>query len=490
MAKGLTQLVSDFSRLKVVVVGDLILDRYIWGKAEFISPEAPVPLVRARREEMRLGGAGFVARNIRALGGSAAVVGFVGTDAGGASCRALLEEAGINYVGTVKADNRPTMVKTRVIAGAKQVVRVDWETPDGPSEEESQRLFDAFRSVAADADLVCVSDHAKGTLSCGITSRIAGYCRDRGTVCLADTAPEADFRKYAGATTMTPNRMETTLATGIVPGDSEAIRRAADKLLGECSLDSIFITLDVDGIAYLSAEGEFDVLPTQARAVFDVTGAGDVVATVVGAALACGAPLRSTARLANLAAGLSVERLGAATVTAEELIAHIMGSGGVFARKVVSWERLADALRQARRSGARIVFTNGCFDILHPGHVKLLEFCRAQGDIVVIGLNSDESVRRLKGEDRPVLDQNERAHCLAALEMVDYVAVFEEDTPARLVEQVRPDVMVKGEDWRGRKLAGAEFVRSYGGRIEFAELMKDISTTAIIGRMASDQEGE
>jgi D-beta-D-heptose 7-phosphate kinase/D-beta-D-heptose 1-phosphate adenosyltransferase len=470
----------------VAVVGDLILDRYLLGSVGRVSPEAPVHVVRVEDEEERPGGAGSVAALVTGLGARCRVAGAVGTDGSGERLAALLRAAGAGVGGLVRLRGRPTTVKTRVVArnasGRQQILRVDRESdaPLGPG--EARALAAAARRALRGADAVVLSDYAKGALPDAVLAAVLREARRRGIPALVDPK-RADFRAYRGATILTPNRAETERATGLPIRTLADAERAGRALARDLRLRAALVTLDRDGMMLVPRRGAAVHVPTEPREVFDVTGAGDMVIAAAAAALASGATDEEAARLANLAAGIEVARFGVAPVSRDELLEAVHAHGGDPSRKVLALPALRDALRARRARGDRIVLTNGCFDLLHAGHLRYLSGARDEGDLLVVGLNSDPSVRRLKGPGRPVVPWRERAAMLASLSCVDFVVGFREDTPERLVRAVDPHVLVKGEDWRTKGVVGREWVESRGGRVVLARLVPGRSTTSLLDRI-------
>lgn len=468
---------------RLVVLGDLMLDRYVWGRVDRISPEAPIPVLKVTGErDLRPGGAANVAVNLRALGAEVALVGTVGADAAGRELVRLARRAGVRTAGLLVDRAKPTPVKTRMIAHHQQILRIDEEETAPIAPRLAARLRAAARREIARADLVLISDYGKGTLPAALLAAVFTAARARGLPALADPKG-SDYARYRGATALTPNLVEAAHASRVEIHDAAGLRRAARRLLAGVRLDFLVITRGEQGMTLFDAAGGETHVPARARAVYDVTGAGDTALAMLGLALAAGAPRDEALHLANLAAGIVVGKLGTATVTRAELLAHLAAEHHGTSPKVLPAAQLAQALAARRRRGERIVFTNGCFDLLHAGHVQSLRFARSHGDALVVGINTDRSVRRLKGEGRPLLPERERAQVLAALADVDYVTLFDEDTPERLIRRVRPDVLVKGRDWAGKGVVGQAFVKSYGGRVELAPLAPGLSTSALVERI-------
>lgn len=485
-ARPLPEVVRSLGRPTVAVVGDLLLDRYLFGSVGRVSPEAPVHVLRVDREEERPGGAGSVAALLAGLGARCRVSGFLGRDGSGERLRDLLRAAGAVTRDVLALPGRPTTVKTRIVArnasGFQQVLRVDREeiTPPGAGVERS--LAAAARRAIRGAAAVVVSDYAKGALPDSVLRAVLAEARRRGVPALVDPK-RADFRAYRGATVLTPNRAETERAMGMRLRTRKDVERAGRRMVRALGLEAALVTLDRDGLALVPREGPAVFVATEPRDVFDVTGAGDMVIAAAAAALAAGATLEEAARLANVAAGIEVARFGVVPVSRDEVLETVHAPEGDPARKVLPLPALREALRARRARGEKVVLTNGCFDILHVGHLRYLAASRAEGDLLVVGLNSDASVRRLKGRGRPVVPFRERAETLASLSAVDFVVGFREDTPERLVRAVDPDVLVKGEDWRTKGVVGRDWVESRGGRVVLARLVPGRSTSALLSRI-------
>ncbi len=495
-AARLASLLEGIGRPRVLVVGDLMLDHYVFGKVERISPEAPIQVLRVEREENKPGGAGSVVTMLRKLDAAVSVVGVVGQDEAGAELVAALERLGADVSGIVRVEGRPTTQKTRCIAAVQHVLRVDREVdaPYEPAVEEELRAH--VRRLVPSCALVVISDYAKGVLKSGLPAAVMAEGRRHGKDVLVDPKKHP-WTAFRGAAALTPNRAETEAATGIRPaeGDPASWRRAGEKLVRDLDLEAAVITLDKEGIYFDPRENPDSGqrhFPTVAKSVYDVTGAGDMVLSMIGLCRAAGAGWNDTLALANVAAGIEVTRVGVAPLSRREVVAGLLERDHPAAAKLVSLDRfVAEVLPELRRKRARIVFTNGCFDILHVGHVKLFQFARAQGDCLVVGINSDRSVREIKGPGRPSIGEEDRAHLLAALAAIDYVLVFDEPTPIKIIEAIVPiAALVKAEDYRGRTVVGQSVVEAAGGKVVLAPLAGGISTTEILRRLAeSDDAG-
>lgn len=462
----------DFSRARVLVAGDVMLDRYWYGATGRISPEAPVPVVRVEEEERRPGGAANVAVNIAALGGRVSVLGVVGDDEQGRSLQRLLHKAGV-ICRFERPAGFPTITKLRVVSRRQQLIRLDFES--GFPEQARESLLERFQRHLDEADLVVLSDYAKGTLH--DIRALVRMAREADKTVLVDPK-QRDFDAYHGANVVTPNLAELEAVVGRCGSQEQLVERGM-RLLAEHHLGALLVTRGDRGMTLLCADEEPRHLPTRAREVYDVTGAGDTVISVLAAGLGAGLPLHTATQLANHAAGVVVGKLGAASVSVDELQASIY-EHQVTHRGVVGEEELMRLRQAARARGETLVFTNGCFDILHAGHVTYLEQASRLGDRLVVAVNLDQTVRRLKGADRPVNTLERRMAVLAALACVDWVVPFGEETPERLICRLQPELLVKGGDNEPDRIPGARCVRESGGRVLVMGYVDNCSTTAII----------
>ena len=476
----LLQTLANLPRPRILIVGDLILDRYVVGEVDRISPEAPIPVLLARSQEERLGGAGNVAANLRSMEAEVEVLGVVGDDALGERTCQLLAAIGVDAQGVVRERGRPTTGKTRMTSGTQQILRVDWEEAHPLSDAVAAGLLAELESRVARADAVILSDYGKGVLTPRVIQAVVAAARARKKPCLVDPKG-ADYRRYRGATLVTPNRKEAEQALGRKLGALDDAPGAARELIALAELEAAVITLGGDGMVW-SRGDESGHSRAVARAVFDVTGAGDTVIAHLALGLAAGLGLATAVELANQAAGIVVGRRGAAAVTREEL-RFALGARRRATSPVLARTELPDVLAEWRSEGKRIVLTNGCFDILHAGHVAYLREARSRGDVLLVAVNDDASVRHLKGAGRPINGLEDRMTVLAALEMVDAVVSFGEDTPQAIVEEVTPDVLVKGEDWADKGVVGRAWVESHGGEVYLARMVPGRSTTSIAERL-------
>ncbi|MEO6806398.1 MAG: bifunctional D-glycero-beta-D-manno-heptose-7-phosphate kinase/D-glycero-beta-D-manno-heptose 1-phosphate adenylyltransferase HldE [Edaphobacter sp.] len=484
----LNLLEGGFGQLKVLVVGDIMLDRYIHGDVDRISPEAPVPVLRHARRYERAGGAANVAMNLAGLGCKTFLAGFWGSDSEQAELAAILERTGIDTVGVVSS-SLPTISKTRIVGRMQQLLRLDIESREEPPAAEAQRLQERATGLVAKVHAVVLSDYAKGALSTALCEAVIRAARSAGVPVLADPKTP-DFSKYSGATTVCPNLGELAAATGVSTQRTEALLAAGQTLVAEHDLKFLTVTMSEKGISVLrpASTGSTGIYhsPARAREVFDVSGAGDTVIATLAACLAGGLQIETAVELANLAAGIVVGKVGTVPIAAHELVAVLTPSSGLSAgEKILDLERVKSRVAEWRASGETIVFTNGCFDLLHVGHITLLEDCRRFGSKLVLGLNADASVCRLKGPSRPIVSERERARVMAALAAVDAVVLFEEDTPLELIRALKPDVLVKGGDYNVETVVGHEDVIAAGGRVEIVPTVEGFSTTNIVKKLTA-----
>lgn len=479
LAEGVSRLASG----RVLVVGDVMLDRAVHGRVLRISPEAPIPILEAVREIAVPGGAANVAANLAALGAQVALVGVVGEDAPGRTLAELLAPLVAGRFALIAEPGRPTTEKTRYVAAGQQLLRVDNESRDPLAGSVAAEVAEVARRALGEVSTLVLSDYAKGVLRGGLARELIGAARAQGKPVLVDPKGN-DWERYRGASLLTPNRAELAAAVGTPSLEGEAVEGAARAVRQRFALDAVLVTLAADGMLLVEAERTTPIAGIP-REVFDVVGAGDTVLAVVAAALAAGLALPQAAQLANIAGSIAVTREGTATVGAADLrLALAQEQGGGHLEKIVDRETLMVMVERERRAGRRIGFTNGCFDLLHPGHASLIAQARARCDMLIVGLNSDGSVRRLKGPGRPVNHAAARAAVLAALAGVDAVVVFDEDTPIDLIRAIRPDVLVKGADYSLDQVVGASDVLGWGGEVHLATLTPEISTTRVIERLS------
>lgn len=482
-ASALAAALEQFSGVHTLVIGDAMLDRYVYGEVERISPEAPIPVFLETREVAMPGGAGNVVRNLAALGVTTSFVSVIGEDSAGADLRGLLGGLAGVSVHLEVAPDHATTIKTRYVAGHQQLLRADRERRQGIPAPVQRKLAALAADLAAGADVIVLSDYGKGVLSPEANAALLGVARTRGLKIVVDPKG-SDFSRYRGAFLVTPNRRELQAAAGMPTDTDEQVIAAARRLMKDCAIANMLVTRSADGMTLVTERGA-DHLPAEAREVFDVSGAGDTVVAVMAAAIGAGLPLIDAAKLANVAAGIVVGKVGTAVAYRGE-VADALHAGEVLRgeRKLTTLDAALDHVARWRRQGLRVGFTNGCFDLLHPGHLHLLNQARAACDRLVVALNSDASVKRLKGADRPIQSEAARAAVLGSLAVVDLVVLFSEETPIRQIEALRPDVLVKGADYAVKDVVGASFVQSYGGKVVLADLAPGHSTTATIARLA------
>ncbi len=475
MYRQLINALDGIGRPRIWVVGDLMLDRYVYGNAVRISPEAPIQVLKVVEEESRLGGAGSVVNNLRTLGADVAVFGILGRDTEGDMVLDRLRTSGAGVGGVLRIPDWPTTVKTRFVGRAQlhipqQILRVDREEAGPIGGQIQDRLLARMRKGIHNAGAVLLSDYNKGVLTENLTRQIIRLARSAGVPVVVDPLLGSNYSKYAGATLLTPNRVEAETAGGISLKNLEDLKLVSRKLISELRLEALVVTLDKEG-AYLARNGRpGQLIPTRPRNVYDNAGAGDMVISVVALAIAAGESLLNAVRLANVAAGIEVERFGVHAVSREEIMADLLAEARRRGDKERSLASLLIDLSRHRALGETIVFTSGCFDSVHAGHIAFFEFAAGQGDVLVVGVRADRGARASKGRERRARPQDERARVLAALEPVDYVVQFEEATPRQLIEAIQPDVLVDGEDGKeGRavsRIGAAKRSRDASGKRE------------------------
>ena len=462
---------------KILVIGDLMIDHYLWGSCERISPEAPVAVVDIAKETTVLGGAGNVINNLVALGAEVSVSSVIGDDENGIELKSMLNTIGVDSQNIIIQNERKTSKKSRVIASSQQVIRYDKETKENISDKSVGNILDSLIGTISKYDAIILSDYGKGILREKLCQGVISLAKNHNIKVLVDPKG-SDFSKYRGSYLLTPNKKEAILATGIEINNEDTLKKALVKLKTECDLGLSLITLSEDGIA--TFDEKVEVFPTVAKEVFDVTGAGDTVIASIAFALSAGKNIAQTAAFANLAAGVVVGKIGSATVTMQEIEDYEASlHKSTSDAHIKSFEDIQAVVKRYKENGKKVVFTNGCFDILHVGHVKYLQIAKSFGDILIVGLNSDESVSRLKGPTRPVNIAEDRAYLLAALEAVDFVVPFTDDTPYELIKMLAPDVLVKGGDYEGKTVVGTEF----SGELKLVEFVDGKSTTKTIERI-------
>jgi D-beta-D-heptose 7-phosphate kinase/D-beta-D-heptose 1-phosphate adenosyltransferase len=471
--------------LPVLIVGDLMLDRYLDGPVERISPEAPVPVLHVRRTFERAGGAGNVAANVNAMGGRAVLIGAVGRDPGADLLRKVLGEADVDTATVVDTPTIPTTTKTRLLAGHSQIARFDEESPLNDAAARDA-ILERVAAHLPETRVAILSDYAKGVCDPAVCRAVIEGAARAGIPTIVDPKG-ADFSRYCNASVITPNRSEAMAVCGFPIRDSDDAIRAAESIRARFSIAAVVVTLGEQGMVVVS-DGRVAVIPTQAKGVFDVTGAGDTAVAMLAVALAEGLPLEDACVLANAAAGIQVSRIGAARISRSEVVAAIDTQSTIAQGKVLPLEALQIAVRQARVEGKQIGFTNGCFDILHHGHVALLEAAARECDLLVVGVNSDASVTRLKGAPRPYVPSPARQAVLAALSSVAWVCEFDADTPLELIRALEPDVLIKGADYKVADVVGGDLVLARGGRVVTPLFVANVSTTNIVDHILASRK--
>jgi D-beta-D-heptose 7-phosphate kinase/D-beta-D-heptose 1-phosphate adenosyltransferase len=495
MPEKLYGTLEQCGRPRIAVIGDVMLDTYVWGEVSRVSQEGPIPVLRARRSERRAGGAGSVAVMLAALGAEVRAVGCAGAGAAGEGLRQEMERGGVDCRWLVLSEQRLTTTKTRYLGyvqsagrALQQLLRVDEEAeaPLAPEEGEAVRAR-ALEGVAW-AELVVVQDMGKGLFDAALLRGLVAQCRAAGKPVVVDPELADDYSPYSGATCLLPNRFEARQATGLAMEGEADYAAAAAGLLEKLSLGSVVIKLDREGVYCGRAGGPGAIIPAVAREVADVTGAGDMVTAAFALAAAAGVDCARAAALANYAAGLEVAHRGATPLPRAAVLESLRSAADPVSAKMVSRESVGDLVAGLRRSGKRVVFTNGCFDLLHVGHVDLLSYARVQGDVLIVGINTDRSARELKGPGRPINSEEVRARVVASLADVDYVVLFDEASVLPLVREVKPDALVKGGDYTREGVVGHEFVESYGGEVKLAPMAEGFSTTDLIGRIRGEED--
>ncbi|RAX53844.1 bifunctional heptose 7-phosphate kinase/heptose 1-phosphate adenyltransferase [Helicobacter sp. 16-1353] len=455
----------------ILVVGDLMIDHYVWGTCERISPEAPVQILKVQKENNRLGGACNVANNLISLGAKVSLCGIVGDDSDGNILLKMLEDSNIDIDLIAILNNFHTIKKTRLIAARQQVLRVDRECEIVSL--DSQMILDKIASKINEFDSIIISDYAKGALSKDFTQSLINLANSFNKIILCDPKGN-DYSKYANATLITPNRKEAENATNIKIDSKDSLFKAGFKLKEMCNLQYAIITLSEDGMAIF--DSQMTEIPTLAREVFDVTGAGDTVIAALAFGLSCKLDIYKSAEFANAAAAVVVGKIGSASATLGEIFSY---------KNDISKDREIDNLlliENLKKDGKKIVFTNGCFDIIHIGHISYLKKAKSFGDILVVGLNSDNSVRILKGKNRPINNEKDRAFVLASLSCVDFVVIFDEETPYNLIKKIKPDILVKGGDYNGKDVVGSDIVKD----TRIVEFIPNMSTTNIVNKIKGE----
>jgi len=480
--------ISKFNQCHLLVVGDLMLDEYVWGEVDRISPEAPVQIVAVKNEDYALGGSGNVVNNIAALGAKVTVAGVIGSGSNGQLMLQMFQQIGVDTAGIFQEPDRPTTKKTRVIAANQHVIRIDRETKTSISDTTLEKLADFIENKIPAVDVILISDYGKGLITNTLLARLAATARKHNKIAIAD--PKGlDFSKYSGVSVLTPNQKEASLASGIEITDESSLTEAGHKIMQIAGIDKLLITCGQDGMVFIRPNKAPYRISAKARQVYDVSGAGDTVLAVLGLAIAAGESYESAMALANAAAGIVVGKVGTATVSELELISALQPDDGT-AFKLKRLEELAALCKELKKQGKRLVMTNGCFDLLHTGHIMLFSASKQLGDLLVVAIDDDDSVKALKGPGRPVISAEERVRVLSALDAVDYVVVFASEELESLIEMIRPDVLTKGSNYTTDEVYGRELVEQYGGQVALIPVVENISSTRIIDNIKSSDSVE
>ena len=471
--------ISRFDNCRLLVVGDLMIDEYVWGEVDRISPEAPVQVVSVKNEEYTLGGSGNVVNNLVALGAQVFVLGVTGTGRDGKLLLNKLNDLGVDTRGVFQERSRPTTKKTRIIADHQQVLRIDRETQQKVSVSTFRSLTTLAEKIIPEVDLVLISDYGKGVISRSLIADLVKIAKNNNKLTIADPKGLA-FEKYSGVSLLTPNSKEASLASGVETTDEKNVATVGNILIEKSGIERLLITCGKDGMVLFEPGCKPFKISTKAREVYDVSGAGDTVMAVLGLGMAAGLPLKEAITLANTAAGIVVGKVGTATVSKRELLQALKQTSEDNASKYKSLSEISQLCRKLQKDRKRIVLTNGCFDLLHVGHIRLFSASKQLGDVMIVAIDDDESVKLLKGAGRPVIGATERVRILSALDSVDYVVVFATNELDNVLGAIRPDVLTKGSDYESAKILGREIVESFGGRIERIPITEEISTTQII----------
>jgi len=473
---------TNFDKCRLLVVGDLMIDEYVWGNVDRISPEAPVQVVAVNSEDYTLGGSGNVVNNLVALGAEVSILGVVGTGRNSQQLLDKLSDLGSNTEGIIQEAGRPTTKKTRIIAEHQQVLRIDRETKKNISADTFASITALAEKFIPNVDVILISDYGKGLITRQLIAKLVNFADTRGKIIIA--APKGlDFSKYAGITLLTPNKKEASLASGIEIVDEESLFSAGSRLLKKSDIGNLLITCGKDGMVFFEPGCKPFTISTKAREVYDVSGAGDTVIAALGLGIAAGMSFKEAVALANTAAGIVVGKVGTATVARRELARALQHPTDERVSKHKSIKELSELSRKLHNDRKRIVLTNGCFDLLHTGHIKLFAASKRLGDVMIVALDDDDSVARLKGANRPVISAAERVGILSALDSVDYVVVFATHELEQIIKSIRPDVLTKGSNYDSEEVEGWEIVENLGGRVELVPITEEISSSQIINNI-------
>lgn len=474
--------ITKFKKCNILVVGDLMVDEYLWGNVDRISPEAPVQVVSVKEEAVTLGGSGNVVNNLIALGAKVSLAGVIGTDKYGRILLTRLNKLGVDTVGVVKEPARSTTRKTRILASNQQVLRIDRETTGDISKQTFNKVLNRLKHVMPDIDLILISDYGKGFITNSLLKHLVSLAQKHNKISIAD--PKGlDFLKYSGVSLLTPNKKEAALASGIEINNEQTLIKAGKKILKIAKTDNLLVTCGRDGMVLFQPKQKPYYINAETRQVFDVSGAGDTVIAVLGIAVASGASLAEAASIANKAAGIVVGKVGTATVSKKELSSVLTPEKNYSIKKLVDINNLPSLVQKLKNDNKKIVLTNGCFDLLHAGHVMLLSSSKKLGDVLIVAIDDDISIKKLKGTGRPIISIKERISILSALDSVDYIVVFSSKQLNKIIESIRPDILTKGSNYIFEEVIGREVVEKSGGRIIRIPITKNISSSSIINNI-------
>ena len=484
MARITNAIINDFSPLTALVIGDLMLDVNLWGMTNRISPEAPVPLVKLRTTTMSLGGAGNVANNLAHLGLQTKIFGFVGNDLEGQKLLNMLSQEEIENTSVIEISEKPTTTKTRVICENQHLIRLDLEDTSPISKENESSLITNIKShIGTNTDLILLSDYAKGTITPNLCSKLINQAKSLNIPIFIDPKG-SDYSKYKGATLISPNRIELARATKSDPDNLDQLLRLGSDMRRELDIKFLIVTLGELGIALIS-QNETTRFPAKSHEVYDVTGAGDTTISVIASAYTSGMTIHDSINAALIAASIVISKIGTTAITKPELLNAVNSKNDEVEEKVLSVDSAAKKVEEWKNVGDNVVFTNGCFDLLHRGHLHLLNESSALGQRLIVGINSDKSVKKLKGEGRPILPENDRAEIISSLECVDNVVIFDEETPLTIIKILNPDILVKGSDYNQEDIVGSDFVIANGGSVVSIPIMEGLSTTSLIEKISN-----
>ena len=479
--------ISKFDQCRLLVIGDLMLDEYLWGEVDRISPEAPVQVVTIQKEDFTLGGAGNVVNNAVALGAKVFTAGVIGTGRNGQVLLERFNELGVDTSLIIHEPDRATTQKTRIIAANQHVLRIDRETKQDISGQTLEKIIRLIEDKMPDIDVVLISDYGKGLITKNLLSKVIASAKKHEKMIIVD--PKGlDFSKYSGVSLLTPNKKEAALASGVEIDDDSSLEKAANKILENISLDNLLITCGKDGMVLFGKNKTPFRVRAKSRQVFDVSGAGDTVLAVFGLAVASGASIHNSVALANTAAGIVVGKVGTATVSKQELASALTSDDTGLPSKYKDLSELPALVKDLKKKGKQLVLTNGCFDLLHAGHIMLFSASKQLGDILIVAIDDDASVKQLKGSGRPVINAKERGRILSALDAVDYVVVFSSQELIKLIEIIQPDVLTKGSNYSTTQVFGRERVEALGGKVVLIPVTEDISSTRIIDTIKHSEQ--